>query len=383
VTAVARHEFPPERVKCLLVDDLEENLLALEALLRQDDVEILKARSGREALELVLVHDIALALLDVQMPEMDGFELAELMRGTERTRNIPIIFVTAGARDWHRTFKGYDTGAVDFLYKPLEPHILRNKAEVFFQLYRQKQQLAQQLVELSETLRLNEMFTAVLGHDLRNPLSAILTTADVLERRIPDEAVQRAAVRIRASGKRMAGMIEDVLDLARARLGNGIPVKPEPGDLALVAQRVVQEHQVTNPPCPIELTAQGDLTGSWDGNRLAQVTSNLIGNALQHGRQEHPVRVLLDGTALDRVVLSVSNAGTIPWELLPRLFDPFRSGEQSQERKGGLGLGLYIVQQIVQGHGGKIDVTSGEGPGSITTFRVELPRGSSFSLTRS
>ena len=111
-------------VKFLLVDDVEENLLALEGLLRRDGLELLKARSGPEALELLLVHDVALALLDVQMPVMDGFELAELMRGTERTRRIPIIFVTAGGIDSQRLFRGYETGAVDFLFKPIEPHIL-------------------------------------------------------------------------------------------------------------------------------------------------------------------------------------------------------------------------------------------------------------------
>ena len=141
-------ELPGENcVKCLLVDDLEENLLALAALLQRQDVEILTARSGAEALELLLVHDVALAFLDVQMPEMDGFELAELMRGSERTRQVPIIFVTAGARDQHRLFKGYESGAVDFLFKPIEPHILQNKADVFFQLHRQKLQLARELSE--------------------------------------------------------------------------------------------------------------------------------------------------------------------------------------------------------------------------------------------
>src|SRR6201994_1827261 len=151
--------LPP--VKCLLVDDLEENLLALSALLERPDVELLTARSGREALELLLVHDVALAFLDVQMPEMDGFQLAELLRGSERTRHIPLIFVTAGARDQHRLFKGYESGAVDFLFKPIEPHILKSKAEVFFQLYRQKQQLLVELEHRTETLRLNEMFAAV------------------------------------------------------------------------------------------------------------------------------------------------------------------------------------------------------------------------------
>src|SRR5882672_5212319 len=109
------------RIKCLLVDDLPENLLALSTLLRSDDVELLEARSGVEALELLLVHDVALAVLDVQMPGMDGFELAELMRGSERTRDVPLIFVTAGARERQRLFKGYESGAVDFIYKPIEP----------------------------------------------------------------------------------------------------------------------------------------------------------------------------------------------------------------------------------------------------------------------
>src|ERR1700754_1880365 len=109
-------------VKFLVVDDKEENLIALEALLRRDGLEILKARSGDEALELLLVHDVALALLDVQMPEMDGFELAEFMRGSDRTRRVPIIFVTAGPHDQQRVFKGYESGAVDFLFKPIEPH---------------------------------------------------------------------------------------------------------------------------------------------------------------------------------------------------------------------------------------------------------------------
>src|SRR6185312_10736222 len=105
-----------EPIKYLLVDDLEENLIALEALLRRDGVEILKASSGREALELLLAHDVALALLDVQMPEMDGFELAELMRGAERTRHVPIIFVTAATHEPQRVFQAYDAGAVDFLF---------------------------------------------------------------------------------------------------------------------------------------------------------------------------------------------------------------------------------------------------------------------------
>jgi signal transduction histidine kinase len=359
-------------VKCLLVDDLEENLLALAALLQRPDVEILTARSGREALELLLVHEVALALLDVQMPEMDGFELAELMRGTERTRGVPIIFVTAGSHDQHRLFQGYESGAVDFLFKPIEPHILRSKADVFFQLYRQKQQLARELHEKSETLRLNEMLTAALSHDLRSPLNAVTTSALLIQRRSSEAPVQDIAGRILSSGKRMSRMIEDMLDMARARLAGGIPLKREPVDLGALVDRVVSELQAANPGRHIEVKQAGALGGNWDAVRLAQVASNLLGNALQHGEHD-VVRVTADGRRPDEVLLKVENTGTIPPDLLPQLFDPFRGSQQRQDgRAEGLGLGLYIVQQIVLAHGGCVDVQSGQD--NRTVFAVRIPR---------
>src|SRR5581483_432759 len=360
------------RVKCLLVDDLEENLLALSALLRRDDVEILQARSGAEALELLLAHDVALAFLDVQMPDMDGFELAELMRGSERTRHVPIIFVTAGVRDQYRLFKGYDTGAVDFLYKPIDPHILNSKADVFFQVHRQKQQLARQLDELTQTLRLNELFTAVLGHDLRNPLSAILNSANLLEQVSKEDVVKQSAARMLNSGRRMSRMIDDMLDLTRARLGGGIPLRRQAIDFGQLVQRVIQEHQVSSPERSFQTHQEGNLSGHWDADRLAQVTSNLIGNALEHGESKDPVTVALNGTRPDVVTLAVTNTGVIPEDVLPHLFDPFRGGQRHLGGRGdGLGLGLYIVQQIVLAHGGQVDVKSDSGR---TTFLVRLPR---------
>jgi two-component system, sensor histidine kinase and response regulator len=359
------------RVKCLLVDDLEENLLALAALLRREDVEILEARSGAEALELLLAHDVALAFLDVQMPDMDGFELAELMRGSDRTRHVPLIFVTAGVRDQYRLFKGYDTGAVDFLYKPIDPHILKSKADVFFQLYRQKQQLASQLEELTATLRLNELFTAVLGHDLRNPLSAILNTANLLERISKEDVVKQSATRMMSSGRRMSRMIDDMLDLTRSRLGGGIPLRRQETHFGQLVQRVIQEHQVSSPNGHFEIHQEGDVSGHWDADRLAQVTSNLIGNAIEHGENQDPIEVQLSGTRAETVTLTVTNTGVIPEEVLPHLFDPFRGGQRHLGRSDGLGLGLYIVQQIVLAHGGRVDV---ETDARRTSFVVEIPR---------
>jgi two-component system, sensor histidine kinase and response regulator len=359
------------RVTCLVVDDLEENVLALSALLRGDDVDVLGARSGAEALDLLLSHDVALAILDVQMPEMDGFELAELMRGSERTRHVPLIFVTAGARDQHRVFKGYDSGAVDFLYKPVDPHILKNKADVFFQLNRQKQQLLLELRERTETLRLNEMFAAVLGHDLRTPLSAIVTGAYLIQQRSDDEVVQRTAARVLSSSKRMTRMIEDMLDLTRARLAGGIPITRAPADFHALVQRVVHEHHAADPDREITVRHDGDVSGEWDADRLAQLASNLIGNALQHGRAGEPVAVQLDGCDAGVVVLSVANAGAIDADLAPHIFDPFRVGARREGNHEGLGLGLYIAQQIAHAHGGTIDVLPEP---DRTIFRVVVPR---------
>ena len=359
-------------VKCLLVDDLEENLLALSALLESDDVQVLTARSGAEALELALIHDVALALLDVQMPDMDGFELAELLRGSERTRHIPLIFVTAGARSQERLFKGYDTGAVDFIYKPIEPRILRNKAAVFFELHRQRQQLALELLDRTETLRLNEMFNALLAHDLRSPLSAILASAHLLQRRSADPASLESAATITSSGLRMARMIEDMLDLARARLAGGIVVKRRSSDLKELVERVVREHQAAVPTRLIESIYEGDCMGLWDPERMAQVASNLIGNALKHGKPGATVRVQLEGTRGDSVTLIVKNGGIIAPDVLAHLFDPFRSGQREPGRGEGLGLGLYIVSQIVRAHQGTVDVDTGQG--DETSFRVKLPR---------
>ena len=367
----------PERVKCLLVDDIEENLTALEALLQCDGVEILKAGSGPEALELLLQHnDVALALLDVQMPDMNGFELAELLRGSERTRHVPLIFITAGSRDAGWQFKGYENGAVDFLYKPVDAHALINKANVFFELHRQKRALARELKERTEALRLNEMYMAVLSHDLRTPLTAILTAAMVLQRDPASDRVQAMATQVQNSGRRMSGMIEDLLDVARVRQAGGMPLQRTPVLLSDVVERAVQELQESAPGCPVKVSMQGDLLGQWDGERLMQVASNLLGNAVHHGLANQTVSVQMDGSMPDIVVLQIANAGTIPETLMAQLFNPFRERSPKPGRNQGLGLGLYIVQQIVLAHGGSIEVESRDGK---TCFRVQLPRAAAAS----
>jgi two-component system, sensor histidine kinase and response regulator len=357
-------------VKILLVDDLAENLLALEALLRRDGVELLSARSGREALELLLSHDVALALVDIQMPEMDGFELAELMWGTQRTRHVPIIFITAGARDTQRMFRGYEVGAVDFLYKPVEPMLLGHKVSTFVDLHRQRLERERLADELREMLRLNEMFVAAVSHDLRSPLSTLLMGASLLGGKQTDPMLERTLARMRSSAERMGGMLDQLYDLARVRLGGGIAIDPARTDARQLVVRVAGELGLTHPERSILIEGEPDgVVGHWDEQRLGQVLANLIGNALRHGDKAEPVRVrLLGGSAT--LVIEVHNAGVITPSVREHLFDPFRRG--SQAARDSLGLGLYIVRQIVLAHGGTIDVRSAESEG--TTFRIQLPR---------
>jgi two-component system sensor histidine kinase/response regulator len=352
-------------VKFLLVDDTEENLVALGALLRRDGLELLEARSGSEALELLLVHDVALAILDVQMPEMNGFELAELMRGAARTKHVPIIFLTAGGRDPQRMFKGYDAGAVDFLFKPIEPHVLKSKADVFFELHRHK-------IELANNLRMNEMFVGILGHDLRNPLSSIVNGAQLLERVVTDEAQLRTLRRMTSSAGRMKDMIEQLLDLTRARLAGGLGFinSRRQLDVTDLVSRAADELRPTAPGRQVVIATTGACHTVGDSTRLLQVFSNLISNALHHGTPETPVSVTIDGFESEIVVV-VRNEGAVPADILPRIFDPFR-GARSSSGSQGLGLGLFISQQIVLAHGGIITVESTTKDG--TTFSVRLPK---------
>ena len=163
----------PEPVKILVVDDVEKNLVAMDALLKRDGIELLKAPSGPAALELLLVHEVALALLDVQMPGMDGFELAELMRGTERTRRVPIIFLTALATDERRRFRGYEAGAVDYLLKPVDPQIVRSKVDIFVELARQRLELARQRDQLASALG------RIQAHSDNSPLAIVEFDAEL------------------------------------------------------------------------------------------------------------------------------------------------------------------------------------------------------------
>jgi len=234
---------------------------------------------------------------------------------------------------------------------------------------------------LQRAVDFREQFLAVLGHDLRNPLNAISASAFQLARAQEWGPPERRAVdRIRKATGRMGRMINDILDFARSRLGGGIPVERQQMNLAEVCQAALEELQVSYPERPLLFEARGDTRGSWDPDRVSQVLGNLVVNALQHGREGMPIRTVVRGEP-DEVVLEVHNHGEpIPAELLPRIFDPFKTSaaptpeEDNAKRKRSLGLGLYIVGQIAEVHGGRVAVRSTAAEG--TCFSVHWPRAS-------
>lgn len=352
----------------LVVDDIAENRIAMSALLERPGLKVLAAASGEAALELLLRQDVALALLDVQMPGMDGFELAELMRGTGRTRDVPIIFLTATSRDQVRQFRGYEAGAVDYLHKPVDPRIVRSKVAVFVELYEQRRALAQRNAQLVRALELNEMMTAVLAHDLRAPLAAVIAGADAaLLAGAGSDVATRSLQTVRRGGQRMSQMISDLLDFSRIRTGQ-LLLSIQDHDLSEILEWVLDEVRAAHDGARIEVARHGDTRGRFDGGRMSQVLGNLIGNALIHGRQG-PITVTIDGDHPELLRVEVRNIGTLPDDTRDQLFQPFRSG--GVRRGSGLGLGLYIASQFVLAHGGEIE---GRSDGDVTVFSFRLRR---------
>lgn len=379
-----------KQVHFLLVDDLEGNLLSLEALLRRDDLVVLKARSGEEALELLLHHDVALALLDVQMPGMDGFELAEFMRGSERTRHIPIIFVTAGSADQQRRFRGYEAGAVDFIQKPIESDILRSKASVFFDLYRQRQRLAEKRDRLEAVTnalrdadRRKDEFLAMLGHELRNPVAALNGGLHLLNRRDTDEHTAAIREQMGRQLSHLSRLIEDLLDISRISEGK-ISLRCERVDLCEVARAAVEMNRPNLEAG--ELLLDEDLPASpvWlsaDHTRLAQVIGNLLNNAAKYTPAGGTVSLSVRCEATHAEIVVADTGIGIPFEMQSRIFTIFEQVEDHRARaQGGLGIGLALVKQLVALHGGTIAVESA-GPGKGSAFTVRMPLASDVADT--
>ncbi|MGI4849924.1 MAG: hybrid sensor histidine kinase/response regulator [Janthinobacterium lividum] len=380
------------QVKLLIVDDLPENLLALRKIIEQGDREIFQASSGEEALSLLLEHDFALAILDVMMPGMDGFELAELMRGTEKTRNVPIVFVSAAGKELNLAFQGYESGAVDFLHKPLDVGAVQSKVSVFVALHQERHEVKRQVAaleesrrelhatqaELERSIKMRDDFMSIVAHELRTPLNTLYLESQLrgldIDRdnmaAFEKEKLRKMVARDGRQIQSMVRLINDMVDVSRIRSGK-LSLRPEPGELAGLLGRIAGdiEQRFAAAGNRIELQLPGPVHGVWDEFRLEQIIMNLLTNALRYGGPK-PVELTLtvDGERA-HVIVRDQGAGIAAADQ-QRIFAPFERVDHRDTRDG-LGLGLYIARQLAESHGGSLEVESEAGKGA--TFRLTLP----------
>jgi two-component system sensor histidine kinase/response regulator len=387
---------PPEaeRVNLLLVDDQPANLLALEAMLQDLGQHIVKAGSGREALKWLLTNDCAVILLDVKMPEMDGFETAELIRQRDRSRHTPIIFLTAADRSQTQAMRGYAVGAVDYLIKPVVPEFVRSKVTVFVELAKTTEllrrqterlqiseqaarELADARAELVEDLeqknRELETFSYTVSHDLRAPLRRIESFAKALSEtqadRLDDEG-RRYLSRIRTSSQEMAQLIDDVLYLSRVTRAE---LRRQEVDLSALARAIIERLREAEPDRKVDVRIRPGLTTVGDGQLLRIALDNLLENAWKFSARQPEARIEFGVTHLpgEPAYFIRDNGAGFDMSYAGRLFTPFQRLHLSSEFPG-TGVGLATVQRIIYRHGGRIWAEGGVGQGA--TFHFTLGR---------
>jgi signal transduction histidine kinase len=316
-----------------------------------------------------------LLVLDWHMPEISGLEACRYVRGVADGAELPIIVLTAtGHHD--DLLAGLSAGANDFVRKPCDETELAARVAALVRTKRLHSRLAVAESALRDEAGFRERFLAILAHDLRQPLNVFALGSETLAAAAtPQEMRNRVKSHFDRATERMQRMIGELLDFSRSRpQGGGMPIAPESADLAVIVRNVVEEVRLAHPSRKLAIETCASCNGSWDADRLAQVVSNLVENALAHSSRESPVTIALTMTE-QQIDISVENHGApIAPALLTTLFDPFRRGGSRVVKDRGLGLGLYIVDQIAKAHGGAVSVKS---EGGTTRFNVKLPIGGS------
>ena len=402
-TFYGSHVQKTDKPNILIVNDDPASLFALASLLARwaedNDCEVMTARSGEEALRQVLQHDFAVILLDVNMPGMDGFETAEAIHSRPRSAAIPIIFITAYLADEMHRLKGYEKGAVDYLFTPVIPQMLQAKVGVFvamakktLELRRQTEALRSQTLELSAVNQRLELekrereaavlqnkakdeFLAMLGHELRNPLSAISSAATLIGLQgVSPESARRAHQIIGRQCQHLSHIVDDLLDLGRVMSGK-ILLERKRFDLSALLSTCLETLTATGRTR--DYTVHVNSAPAWvdaDPTRVEQIIINLLDNAFKYTAPGGVIEVAA-GVDGHEAMLEVRDSGVgISSELLPHVFDVFVQGESSLDRaQGGMGIGLALVHQLVGLHDGSIAAHS-DGAGLGSRFVLRLPQ---------
>jgi signal transduction histidine kinase len=387
---------PSDPVNILLVDDQPANLLALEAMLEGLGQTLIKAESGREALKWLLTHEFAVILLDVKMPGMDGFETAAMIRERDKSRDTPIIFLTAGDKGHTDAVRGYAVGAVDYLVKPIVPEFVRSKVAVFVELAKRAEQLRRQaellrrseqeardlaearaelVADLEHKNRELESFSYAVSHDLRAPLRRIESfSRAVVEsqaERLDDDG-RRYLERIGEASRQMGQLIDDVLYLARVSRAE---LRQQEVDLSAVAGAVVERLRETEPAREVEVRIRPGLTVTGDGQLLRIALENLLGNARKFTARASAPRIEFGQSQVggEPAYFVRDNGAGFDMAYVDKLFTPFQRLHLASEFPGS-GIGLATVQRIVHRHAGRVWAEGLSGQGATFHFTLGRPR---------
>ncbi len=386
-------ELPKANI--LLVDDLPEKLLAMESVLSELGQNLVRATSGKEALRLLLKQEFAVILLDVNMPGMDGFETATLIRQRRNSETTPIIFITSVGGGEIQEEKGYALGAVDYIFSPIVPEVLKTKVRVFTELYRKTQQIKRMNAELEEKIRertvqleeanqaltrLNRIksdFISMVSHELRTPLTSIKGGIDIILDGIEGE-ISRSQGEVLQIAKnnvdRLARLIDNVLNFNRMEAGR-LEVFFQPTDLGILVEETcrLMEMEAARKDIGIrvEVAPNQNTIAVCDGDKIRQVLINLIHNAVKFTESQGKITVRLKRES-GRILIAVEDTGMgIAPEDQKKIFEIFEQGTDLKKRAGGVGLGLMIVKKYMELHSGEIRLESEVGKGS--TFVLILP----------
>ncbi|MFH1845553.1 MAG: ATP-binding protein [bacterium] len=378
-------KLPQERVEILIVDHQADNRIAMERLLQWPDVKVLHARSGNEALGLIWERDFAVVLLESQLPEMDGFEVARLIRGNLRTKQVPIIFSMGKRQHCPQNFQEYGSGLIDCLCRPVDPDLLRSKVRTFCRLKQKEQHQLRLLDELraanAQLEKLDALkteFISVASHELRTPLTIIKDFVGLVRDEVTGLINAEQADCLDSALRncdRLATLINDLLDMQRIEAGKRFPLRGRT-DIGAILHRCQRD---MIPRCQsrdqiLELEFQEDLLPVLaDADMITQVVVNLVGNAHKFTDAGGLIKIMAANSA-DSVQVSVSDNGPgIAPEDQTVIFDSFVQGSR-RDGPGirGTGLGLAISKKIVDLHHGELTVTSEPGEGTVFTFTLPL-----------
>ncbi len=404
-----------DTVKILIVDDEPKNLTVLETVLDDPGYLLIRANSGDEALMALMAHEFAVLVLDVRMPGMTGFELAQLIKERKKTAQIPIIFLTAYYNEDQHVLEGYGSGAVDYLHKPVNSAVLRSKVAVFAELHRKSraleianralsaeiserraaemrlqelnENLDRQVTERTQALHLSETelrdvgrrkdeFLATLAHELRNPLAPVRNAVEVLRLKGGANAQTRwASEVIERQVQVMSRLVDDLMDVGRINQGR-IELRRQPVKLSAILRDAIETIRPLIDEYGHDLVLampEPDVVVDADATRLAQAFMNLLNNAAKYTDPGGRIRVEVrkDGGEV-RATITDSGIGIEP-ERLSSVFEMFSQVETALSRsRGGLGIGLSLAQRLIQMHGGRIEATSA-GLGQGSQFEITLP----------